>query len=569
MSLDSKKVACPLDCYDTCQAYEVDDNIKGSIENLVTNKKLCVNFANLLKQEKLEKSYYQEEVVSLDKSLEILEQKLNDIPNDKTLFYKGSGNLGVMQSAVKNFFAKHGSVLTKGSLCDGAGALGIEQGRGSVQNPPIEDLIDSDVIVVWGRNFTVTSKHMYELVKDKTFITIDPIKTTIAKKSKLHMQLNPKSDYELALYLTRLAFMNRLDDEQYLEDNTQGHDWFFDVAKNRPLVSYEETTGVSLDEAYEFFDIIENKKVSFVLGVGVQKYFEGAQIMRCIDSFATFLGVHKQNQGGVWYSSDSNYGYEKQFEHKAKNKKVSVASVDFSKYDLVFIQGANPVVSAPNTEFVKDGLENSFVVYFGTTYNETCKYANLIIPSSDFLSKKDVRLSYGHEYIAVSQAVRKPNENTISEYKLASFLIDKFDYEKLKDENEVIDYYINNRVEFENFEEFEFIEDVEIEPLHKKKTKDNYYLITAKNEKSINSQFFADDFVYLNSQTKFNQDDEVVISSKYGSANFKVKISDDIKSNCAFFYAGNRFVNYLTPNIDDEESYSAMYQEVLISIELS
>ena len=203
----NKKVACPLDCYDTCQAVSIDGDIKGSGEHEITNKKLCVNFANLLKQEKLENSYYEEKKISLNESLEILKQKLKETPSEKTLFYKGSGNLGVMQSAVKNFFAKHEAVLTKGSLCDGGGALGIQQGRQSVQNPPIKELIDSDVIIVWGRNFTVTSKHIYELVKDKTFITIDPIKTQIAKKSDLHMQLNPKTDYELALYLTRLAFM--------------------------------------------------------------------------------------------------------------------------------------------------------------------------------------------------------------------------------------------------------------------------------------------------------------------------------------------------------------------------
>ena len=47
------------------------------------------------------------------------------------------------------------------------------------------------------------------------------------------------------------------------------------------------------------------------------------------------------------------------------------------------------------------------------------------------------------------------------------------------------------------------------------------------------------------------------------------KINDDIKDNCAFFFAGNKYVNYLTPNKDDEESFSAMYQEVLVNIELS
>lgn len=564
----NNKVACPMDCYDTCQAEYSNELVKGSKENQITNGKLCVNFASLLKQDVLRTAKFEGKDISLSNSLEILVDKLKNIDSSKTLFYKGSGNLGVMQSAPKNFFSQYGSVLTKGSLCDGGGGAGIEAGRGSVQNPPIQDLIDSDVIIVWGRNFSITSPHMYNLVKDKTFITIDPVQTDIAKKSELHLQLNPKTDHELALMLARVTYMNRLDDEEYLEENTQGHDWFFDICKNRPLVSYEVTTGVELNDIYKLFDIIEDKKVSIVVGLGVQKYFEGAQITRCIDSFATFLGIHKQDCGGVWYLSNSNYGYEKQFEYKGKNKKVSIPSIDFSNYELVFIQAANPVVSAPNTKFVKEGLEKTFVVYFGTTFNDTCEYADLIIPSTEFLAKEDVRLSYGHEYISISNKVKEADENSISEYELASYLIKEFDLEPLKGKDEVLNYYINNKVEYEKFETFEFIEDVEIEPLYKNKTEENFYLITAKNKTSLNSQFEIDNNVYLNSLTKFKDNDKVKISSPYGSAEFNVKINDDIKSNCAFFFAGNRFVNYLTPNKDDEETFSAMYQEVLIEIEL-
>ena len=70
---------------------------------------------------------------------------------------------------------------------------------------------------------------------------------------------------------------------------------------------------------------------------------------------------------------------------------------------------------------------------------------------------------------------------------------------------------------------------------YKEKTSENFYLITAKNKNSLNSQFANDDFVYLHSKTNFNDNDEVLISSKYGSAKFIVKINDDIKDNCAFF----------------------------------
>lgn len=568
MSLNNK-VACPLDCYDACQAELIEENIKGSKEHKTTNGKLCVNFANLLKEENLETAYFNNEKISLDESLNILVEKLKSTTPAKTLFYKGSGNLGVMQSAPKNFFTQYGSTLTRGSLCDGGGGAGIEAGRGNVINPPLEKLLNADVIVVWGRNFTDTSSHLYNLVKDKTFVTIDPVSTEIARKSKIHMQINPKTDYELALLFTRFAYMQDLEDSEFIEEFGNGADWFFDVARNRPVVSYEATTGVPLSQVNDFFDLIENKSVAIVLGLGVQKYFEGSQITRCIDSFAAYMGYHKKEAGGVWYLSDSNFGYKKQFEIKGTNKKVSIPKVNFGSYDLVFIQGANPVVSHPNTKKVIEGLKDTFVVYFGTTYNDTCEYANLIIPSSSFLSKKDVRLSYGHEYKSISNIVKEKNPNTITEYELASFLIEQFGFEKLKDEDEIISYYENHKPNLEEFETFEFVEEVDIESLYKEKTSDNFYLITAKHKNSLNSQFAKDDFVYLNSATNFNDGDIVNISSKYGNAQFEVKINDDIKENCAFFYAGNKKVNYLTPNEEDESSFSAMYQEVLIEIELS
>lgn len=565
----NNKIACPMDCYDACQAEIIDDNIKGSKENFVTNGKLCVNFANLLKEPTLQSAFYQKKEISLEESLDILVEKLKNINSSDTLYYKGSGNLGVMQSAPKNFFTQYGSVLTRGSLCDGGGGAGIEAGRGNVINPPIQKLLDADIIVVWGRNFSVTSSHMYNLVKDKTFVTIDPLCTPIAKKSKIHMQINPKTDYELALLFTRFAYMQDLEDEEFIEEHTEGSDWFFDIARNRPVVSYETTTGVPLSQVNDFFDLIENKKVAIVIGLGVQKYFEGAQIMRCIDSFASYMGFHKKDAGGVWYLSDSSFGYDKPFAIKGSNKKISIPKVDFGSYKIVFIQGANPVVSHPNTKKVIEGLKNTFVVYFGTTLNDTCEYADLVIPSSSFLSKKDVRLSYGHEYKAISKIVKEKDKNSISEYELAKYLIEKFNFEPLKDEDEIISYFENAKPKLEEFETFEFVEEVDIEPLYKDKTADNFYLITAKSKNSLNSQFANDNFVYLHSSNTFKDNDEVTISSKYGSAKFIVKISDDIKKDCAFFYAGNKNVNYLTPADEDESSFSAMYQEVLVEIELS
>lgn len=569
MSLDNKTIACPLDCYDTCEAIVVDGKIRGNKGHFPTDGKLCANFVACLKSEYLQTPLYNKQNISLSKALDILVQKLKNTEAKNTLFYKGSGNLGVMQSSLKSFFAKYGSTLTQGSLCDGGGGEGIKATRGEVVNPPLENLLTADVIIVWGRNFSVTSSHMYNLVKDKTFITIDPIKTHIAKNSDLHLALNPKTDYELALLLTRFAYMQDMEDEEFCQ-RFETSEEFFDLAKSRPIISYEEATGVSLEDVNRFFEIIENKKVALVLGLGVQKYYEGANITRCIDSFAAFLGLHNSSKhSGVWYLSNSMYGYEKQFDTTSSLEKEDVSQVDFSKYELVFIQGANPVVSAPNTRRVIEGLKNSFVVFMGTTYNDTCEYADLIIPSCSFLQKEDIRLSYGHQYKAFSNKIDEPSTNTISEYDLTKYLFEIFGFEGLKEQKEVLEYYKTTDIKEYKFENFEFIDDIEIEHLYEQKLENEYYFITAKQKKSLNSSFKIDNYLYLNPKSNIKEGSRVKLRSKYGEASFEVKLTNDVKPNCVLCYAGNKKANYLTPYKSDESSHSAMYQEVLVSIELS
>lgn len=565
----SNKVACPLDCFDTCEAVLIEGKIRANKEHFTTRSKLCVNFAHLLNERFLDKAYVNKDEVSLSKALSTLVDKLKTTPSSKTLYYKGSGNLGVMQSSPKKFFEAYGSVFTKGSLCEGAGDKGIVMGRGKNVNPPIEKLLNADVIIVWGRNFSVTSAHMYDLVKDKTFITIDPMSTPIAKKSDVHLQINPKTDHELALLLTRFAYMDDMEDESFIQECGSGADWFFDLAKSRPLVSYENTIGVCLKDVAKVMEIIKDKSVAIMMGIGVQKYYEGANIVRAIDSFAAYIGVHNKQAGGVWYLGDSGYSYESKFAVNPA-KRVSLPEVNFSDFDVVFIQGANPVVSAPNTKRVIEGLKNTFVVYFGTTLNDTCEYANIIIPSTNFKAKKDVRLSYGHEYKALSYAIETKQNNSLSEYEFLQFMNEQFGFDALESEEEIVAYYANKSVEdHSSLDRFEFLEDLEINSLYEGKKEDEYYFLYMRRKENLNSQFIPDNHLYMHPHSSYEEGSEVRVRSLYGEAVFIVKHSSDLKEDCIATYSGNRMANYLTSHKSDEEASSAIFQDLLVTVELS
>ena len=91
----------------------------------------------------------------------------------------------------------------------------------------------------------------------------------------------------------------------------------------------------------------------------------------------------------------------------------------------------------------------------------------------------------------------------------------------------------------------------------------------AKRKQNLNSQFKSDDKLYLHPNSGFKEDSFVKVSSPYGEANFIVALSEDIKENSCLAYAGNKKANYLNTYKSDEFSSSAIFQEVLVNIELS
>ena len=62
---------------------------------------------------------------------------------------------------------------------------------------------------MWGRNIDSTNSHMLEVIKDKILIVIDPVKTPLAKKADIHLQIKPRSDFHLALLFCRFAFLKK------------------------------------------------------------------------------------------------------------------------------------------------------------------------------------------------------------------------------------------------------------------------------------------------------------------------------------------------------------------------
>ncbi len=577
--MKSKITACPLDCYDACGIVYDEKKLKP-FKIGHTNGFLCPHINHYEKFERITKPRYKGKEITMEEALEKLTELFASEFKSDILHYRGSGNFALMQEVTDHFFAKLGATLTDGTLCDGAGEAGIIAGRGSNKNMPLSEIAKSDVVIFWGRNPHTTSSHILPLIKDKTVIVIDPIRTKIAQMADLHVQIKPHTDIYLALLLARFVYINDSLNEEYIEKYASEFEEYYELTQGVRIKATLEDIGVTLGDIGDILHMTIDKKVAIVCGVGIQKYRDGADVMRSIDAFAVSLGFFGKEGCGVAYLGNSKEGIVSPFETKAKC--VSKVNTDFDEFETVFIQGANLLAQMPDSLRVKNALEKTQnVVYFGLYENETSAMADLVIPAKTFLEKEDIRTSYAHNGLMMMNK-QVESDIGISEYDLAAYLCKAFNIE-LKTEQEYLQYFknfgvkkINGCFEVEKREavpyqngfdttdgEFVFLEEFETQ---QSEAEDEFHLITPKSPASLNSQFHREKYVCIHPSHGYRDGEEIEISSQNGSVVLEVKNDNRLREDTLLIYSGTPGVNNLTSSKHSYEGKCAVFQENKVKI---
>ena len=571
--------ACPLDCYDACRIIYDNEKIKPSKKGY-TQGFLCSHMNRYKEYETIKTPRYRGKEVTLDEAVDILKDILKKCKRDEILHYKGSGNFALMQDVTEHFFASFGAVLTDGSLCDSAGEAGILEGRGSNKNISLQEIKKSDVVIFWGRNPHTTSSHILPLVKDKTIIVIDPIKTKMAQIADIFIQIKPHRDIYLAMLLCRFLYIQYDIDEEFMKEYASEFEDFYELTQTIRIKAALEDMGISLGDIGDILECVTGKKVVVLCGVGVQKYKNGADVLRAIDAFGVFLGLFSKEGCGISYLGNSKDGIDSPFNNK-KAKRVSKVDTEFSNYKTVFIQGANPLLQMPSTLRVKESISKvEDIVYFGLYENQTSKVADLVIPAKNFLCKNDIRTSYLHNAMLPMEKVKECKEG-ISEYELAKTLCHEFGIE-IEDEDFYINHfkkfakedtdglwYVKNREDIpymDGFDtdngEFAFLDEFE----KKLDDEDGLFLITPKSDTSLNSQFKTKECVYIHPSLGFRQGETIKIYSPYGGVKLKVMLDESVREDCVLIYSGTEGVNNLTTSKHSYEGKNAIYQETKVKI---
>ncbi|MDD3500439.1 MAG: molybdopterin-dependent oxidoreductase [Sulfurovum sp.] len=591
----AEKTACGLDCYDACRILHEEGRIRGDADHPAGNGALCAVLNRYMDEtERITKPRVEGKEVSMEEALAAVAEAFKA---EKSLLWRGSGNVGVMQEVTDLFMEQIGGCLTKGSLCDGAGAAGIAEGRGVNRTLPLEQIEKSEVVVVWGRNLTVTNSHLMPYLEGKKLIVIDPVRTEIAKKADVFLQVAPRTDYYIAIMLARFIFMEDSEDKEWMEEFAPDFEEFYDYTREHRIKAILNYIDLDLGDFGRVLNYLRDRKVVFLVGTGVQKYSTGSYTLHAIDSLAAVLGLFGREGCGVSYLGESRLGFVNPFETTCK--RVSKVDTEFGDFDTVLVQGGNPAASMPDSNRVIESLEGvENLIYFGLHENETSKMAKIVIPARTFFEKEDVRLSYGHQYVTPMKKI-KDSAIGISEYDFTQYLFGAFGFSGLESEEYYINAWLSQCEELngelvspayealpysegfgkEGDEEFAFIEEFNDDFVNTKrftkyrkesqnKPKDEtLWLLSPKSKKSINTQFVRDNRVELNPVLGFKEGEKVKVSSEHGEYIFEVQCSEYLRGDTALITNNTIGVNYLTPSIISDEGESACYQEVKVRVE--
>ncbi|CUN60258.1 molybdopterin-dependent oxidoreductase [Clostridium disporicum] len=464
---------CTLDCADCCKfnVYKDGNNIKiqGDKEHPYTKGFICKKGLAHLERLNHPKRIYSPLIkvngkwkeINFEEALDILSEKLSfykeKYSTRSIMYYEQYGNGSLLKSIGDIFFNFYGGVSkSKGGPCWSAGIAAQKLDFGSSKSHSLEDMINSNNIFIWGKNPANTTIHTMQMIKKakangSKIIVIDPIYTDTAKISDKYIRVNPGGDCALALAIGKYIVENNLCDLNYVESYVNGFDRYRSYLKSLKYLDLVKKSGVSLEEIEKLANIYTDKYSTILLGYGLQKYSNGGNTIRAIDTLGAITGQIGISGGGVNYANKTfasvldtdpyksyNYANNRYFyaSHLAdfindtinhndtyRENIYSKNSNDLSEeyresLKMAVITKSNLLNQLPDLNNLKKAFSKiEFKVCFDMFMTDTAQVCDLFIPTTSSLESEDLLFSsMMNPYIIYNEKIIEPKNKFMDEY---------------------------------------------------------------------------------------------------------------------------------------------------------
>ncbi|MCU1368222.1 MAG: molybdopterin oxidoreductase, partial [Ilumatobacteraceae bacterium] len=409
--------ACPLDCPDACSwIVTVDDDgsavkLRGNPDHPHTRGGLCVKVNPYLDfsadpsrilhpmRRVGAKGEGRFERISWDDALDTMATRLRDILDtaggNAIWPFDGTGSVGYLQGvgATHRFWNAIGAARHHASICSVSGHVGISYTAGSAAGMDPEDIVHARTILLWGSNTLTSNQHLWPFVEQARaagahVVVIDPVRHRTAERADEHLATRVGTDAALALGLCHVIAATGID-AGFVDARTLGWDEFAAALADHTPERVAAICGVPEAQIVELGRRLAlHGPVAIKLGQGMQRQRHGGQAARVVSCIPALTGAYGQRGGGLVYSTSDAYQLNvfklSRTDLRPDDRRTLVMTRlvrDLGRADpsvqALFVMGANPVVSNPAQDDVRQALsrDDLFTVVFDAYQTDTADYA--------------------------------------------------------------------------------------------------------------------------------------------------------------------------------------------------
>ncbi len=459
--------ACPLDCPDACSwLVTVDElgratKLRGNPDHPFTQGGLCkkvnpwldyaVDPGRVLYPMRRvgAKGEGRFERISWDQAIgemaERLAATIQRSGGEAIWPFPGTGNVGWIQGSAgpRRLWQHLGASGHQISICSVSGHVGLGYTTGTAAGLDPEEVVDAGVVLIWGSNTLVANQHWWPFVEQARangaeIVVIDPIANRTAQRADRHLAPIPGTDGALALGLCKALIDNNGVDKAFLAERTQGFDAFAGSLDEWTIERTAAVTGLDGSDIRSLVVLLSETvsggsgsvadaargPLCLKLGQGMQRHAAGGQAARVVSCLPALLGAYDRQGGGLVYSTGDAYQlapftsdepasttWPRQL--ATTNLGHNLTELDDPPVEAIIFYGANPMVSNPELDLVRRGLERDdlFTVVIDLYQTETADHADLLLPSTMQHEQFEMHDSFAHLYLNWNEpAVAPPGE---------------------------------------------------------------------------------------------------------------------------------------------------------------
>ncbi len=289
---------------------------------------------------------------------------------------------------------------------------------------PISDITNEvELMLVIGANPTeahpIIGYKMRQAARNGAKLVVcDPRHIDLVDESTYWLRQNHGTDIPLVNGLMHIILKEGLEDKKFIEERTENYEELKAVVENYPPEKVSEITGIAVDDLYAVARLYATTdKATIYYTLGITEHICGTKNVMSLANLAMLTGhigrpgtgvcpMRGQNnvQGACDMGALPNVysGYQAVTSDEVRVKHENAWGVSLSnkmglkipemfdaavegKVKAMYILGENPVLSDPNANHIKAGLENlEFLVVQELFLTETAEFADVILPGASF-----------------------------------------------------------------------------------------------------------------------------------------------------------------------------------------